>query len=43
MRLPHASRWVWRAAALTALALVFGAYLQPDLMVQLATRVWSCF
>lgn len=25
------------------LALVFAAYLQPDLMVDLANRVWSCF
>lgn len=25
------------------LGLVFSAYLQPDLMVDLANRVWSCF
>ena len=37
------SRWAWRAAALLALALVFAAYLQPDLMFELANRVWSCF
>ena len=43
MRLPAGSRWAWRAAALAALALVFLAYLQPDMMVQLANRVWSCF
>jgi hypothetical protein len=33
-------RWT---AALAALALVFAAYLQPDLVVDLANRVWSCF
>lgn len=27
----------------TVLGLVFWAYLQPDLMVDLANRVWSCF
>jgi hypothetical protein len=43
MRLQAPSRWVWRLAALAALALVFVSYLQPDLMVQLATQLWSCF
>jgi len=43
VRLPHAWRWFWRAAALAVLALVFASYLQPDLMVHLANRVWSCF
>jgi hypothetical protein len=39
-----ASRWTWRFAALVALALVFLSYLQPDLMVQLATQIWNyCF
>jgi hypothetical protein len=38
-----ASRWTWRIAALIALALVFASYLQPDLVMQLATQVWSCF
>ena len=37
------SRWLWRAASLVALALVFASYLQPDVMFELATRVWSCF
>jgi hypothetical protein len=37
------SRWFWRTAALLALALVFASYLQPDLMFELANRVWSCF
>lgn len=31
------------ATALAALAAVFVAYLQPDLAVDLANRVWSCF
>ncbi|HEY1394009.1 MAG TPA: hypothetical protein VFV25_11575 [Methylibium sp.] len=31
------------AAALLALAGVFIAYLRPALIVDLATRVWSCF
>jgi hypothetical protein len=37
------SPWTWRAAALVALALVFASYLQPDLMLQLATQIWNCF
>lgn len=37
------SRWLWRTAALFALALVFASYLQPNLMFDLANRVWSCF
>jgi len=37
------SRWLWRMASLFALALVFASYLQPDLMFELANRVWSCF
>jgi hypothetical protein len=31
------------AAALGVLALVFLAYLQPDMMFSLANFVWSCF
>ena len=31
------------AAALAVLALVFAAYLNPHLAVDLASRVWSCF
>jgi hypothetical protein len=31
------------AAALLVLALVFMAYLNPHLMVDLASRVWACF
>jgi hypothetical protein len=32
----------WAAAAL-ALAAVFAAYQRPDLAVDLANRLWSCF
>ena len=31
------------AAGLSALALVFSAYLSPHLVVDLANRVWACF
>jgi hypothetical protein len=37
------SPWTWRAAAVVALGLVFASYLQPDLMLQLATQIWNCF
>jgi hypothetical protein len=37
------SRWTWRVAALLALVLVFMSYLQPDLVLQLATQLWNCF
>jgi len=37
------SRHVWRAAAVLALALVFTAYLRPDLMFELSNLIWSCF
>jgi hypothetical protein len=30
-------------AAVVVLGLVFSAYLQPDLVFDLANRVWSCF
>jgi hypothetical protein len=36
-------RLVAWGAALGALALVFAAYLQPDMMVSIANFVWSCF
>ena len=32
----------WSAAAL-ALAAVFAAYLDPHLVLDLASRVWACF
>ena len=41
MRVPP--RWAWRAAAAVSLLLVFCAYLQPDLMMRLATEIWACF
>ena len=31
------------ALAIFALGLTFWAYLQPDLILDLATRAWSCF
>jgi len=39
---PRARPWVW-AAVLVALAVVFVAYLNPHLAVDLANRVWACF
>lgn len=36
-------RWLLRALALAALALVFGMYLQPAFMVRLGDFIWSCF
>lgn len=39
-RPPWALLW---AIALAALALVFAAYLNPHLVVDLANRVWACF
>ena len=35
--------WAWRAAALLACVGVFLQYLRPDLTVDLANRLWSCF
>lgn len=32
----------WLAGAV-ALALVFAAYLRPDVMMTLALQVWNCF
>jgi hypothetical protein len=40
---PSLTRWTWRVAIALALALVFAAYLNPHLMVDLANRVWACF
>lgn len=37
------SRLFWGVVSAIALALVFAAYLQPDLMVELANFVRSCF
>jgi hypothetical protein len=43
MKALRASRWPWRIAALVALGVVFAWYLQPDLVMQLATQLWNCF
>ena len=43
MKLNAPSRWVWRGGALVALLLVFMSYLQPDLVMLLATQLWNCF
>jgi len=40
---PQHQRWALWAGALAALAVVFAAYLNPHLMVDVANRVWSCF
>ncbi len=40
---PTVRTWVLRAGALLALAAVFAAYLNPQLMVDLANQVWACF
>ncbi len=34
---------VWIVVALAVLLGVFGLYLQPDFMVQMADQIWSCF
>jgi hypothetical protein len=43
VKLQAPSGWAWRVAALLALGVVFMSYLQPDLVVQLATQLWNCF
>jgi hypothetical protein len=35
-------RALWPILAVIALALVFSLYLNPDLVVDLAARMWSC-
>lgn len=37
--------WIWagRAGALLALLLVFAAWHQPDMLMQTAQQLWSCF
>ncbi len=37
--------WIWagRLAAVGVLLLVFGAYRQPDMLMQMAQQLWSCF
>jgi hypothetical protein len=41
--LPRASRLVLVGVIAAALALVFAAYMNPHVMVDLANRVWACF
>jgi len=36
-------RVAWMAGALAVCALVFAAYLRPDMTFTLATAVWNCF
>ncbi|WP_259372725.1 hypothetical protein [Piscinibacter koreensis] len=36
-------RWLGGVAAVAVLAAVFASYLQPELVVELATQVWNCF
>lgn len=43
MRSSTARRLAFATTAVAALAAVFLAYLQPDLAVDLANRVWACF
>jgi hypothetical protein len=38
-----ARKLVWMATVLAVLLGVFGLYLQPDFMVQMADQIWSCF
>ncbi|HJV61585.1 MAG TPA: hypothetical protein VJ743_11610 [Albitalea sp.] len=38
-----ARRVIAWAAAAVVLALVFAAYLRPDLAVTLANQLWACF
>jgi hypothetical protein len=38
-----ASRWLLGLGAAIVLGLVFASYLEPDMMVQLATQLWNCF
>ncbi len=42
MRSKHFRLLLW-ALCLLALALVFGAYLQPGLMIRLSEQIWACF
>jgi len=40
---PAARRAAWALATTAALVAVFAAYLNPHVVVDLATRVWACF
>jgi hypothetical protein len=43
MKMKPAPRWALILLALLALGLVFLAYLQPTMMVQLSEQIWACF
>lgn len=43
MRSSGAKRLAFATMAVAALAAVFLSYLQPDLAVDLASRLWACF
>jgi hypothetical protein len=36
-------RWLLKSGAILVLLLVFAAYLNPHMAVDLANRVWACF
>ncbi|WP_281375220.1 hypothetical protein [Pseudaquabacterium terrae] len=36
-------RWLLHGAAVAVLAIVFAAYFNPHLLVELAGRAWACF
>ena len=40
---PRLARWLLPGAAFAVLMAVFVAYLQPEMALTLATRVWACF
>ncbi|MEX8492748.1 hypothetical protein [Sphaerotilus sp.] len=40
---PSVRQMLLGAVVATALGLVFAAYLQPALIVDLGNRLWSCF
>ncbi|MEL4177834.1 hypothetical protein [Roseateles sp. PN1] len=38
-----ARAWWWRLLAAVLLALVFLAYIQPAMMINLSEQIWACF
>jgi hypothetical protein len=40
---PRIAKVLAIALATTLLAVVFGLYARPDIMVQLANQMWACF
>ena len=39
----RARRWMWRSAVVLVLALVSLWYLNPQVMLDVADRIWACF